>query len=208
MKHRKQNLLRYNSPPIHIFGTKHKILKQINNMRTLFFFLVLATTLTLNAQITKGNWMVGGDASFNSATVHDSDGNETGKSNGVRIYPNIGHFVADKFAVGLIPSFSYGKTKNGPSNISFGIGPFARYYFLKKDNRINILADANYIYYYSETDGAFPRHNSSFTAKSGVVLFFNNSVALEFTLGYNIDNFSTVTNRINLGFGFQIHLEK
>ena len=85
-------------------------------MRTLFFFLVLATSLTLNAQITKGNWLVGGDASFNSTTVNDSDGNETGKSNGIRIYPNIGHFFFDKFAVGLTPNFFYGDTKNVTSN--------------------------------------------------------------------------------------------
>ncbi len=177
-------------------------------MRTLFFFLVLATSLTLNAQITKGNWLVGGDASFNSTTVNDSDGNETGKSNGIRIYPNIGHFFFDKFAVGLTPNFFYGDTKNGPSNIGYGIGPFARYYFLKSDNRINILADANFIYYYSKTKGFSSSHSSSYRIKTGAVLFFNSSVALEFTLGYNSDNFTTVTNRIELGFGFQIHLEK
>ncbi|TXD80647.1 outer membrane beta-barrel protein [Subsaximicrobium wynnwilliamsii] len=177
-------------------------------MKTLFFFLVLATSLSLNAQITKGNWLVGGDASFNSSTVNDSDGNEVGKSSGIRIFPNIGHFFFDKFAVGLTPSFFYSKTKNGPSSVGYGIGPFARYYFLKPENRINLFADANFIYFSSKTKGFSSTSNSSYRIKAGPVLYFNSSVALEFTIGYNSANFSTTTNTVELGFGFQIHLEK
>jgi len=150
-------------------------------MKTLFFFLALTTSLALNAQITKGNWLVGGDATFNSSTVHDKDGNETGKSSGIRIYPNIGHFFFDKFAVGLTPSFFYGETKNGPSNIGYGIGPFARYYFLKSDNRINLFADANFIYYSSKTKG----FSSSFL--SAIVL---NSTPKAFLSGTSYTRYS------------------
>jgi hypothetical protein len=174
-------------------------------MKTLFFFIVFSLSLTLNAQITKGNWLIGGDASFNSSTTHDSDGNETGRSSGIRVFPNIGYFFMDKFVAGLTPNLTYNSTRNGNKNCGYGIGPFARYYFLKPENRINIFVDANYIYFYSDSISS---HNSSFTTKAGPALFFNDSVALEFTLSYNIDNFSTVTNRIQLGFGFQIHLEK
>ncbi|CAN5369439.1 hypothetical protein BH23BAC2_BH23BAC2_20450 [soil metagenome] len=177
-------------------------------INTLFFLLSLTFSLTAHAQITKGNWLVGGDASFNSTTVHDSDGNETGKAHGIRIYPNIGHFFFDKFAVGLTPSFNYGNTKNGPSSVGYSIGPFARYYFLKPENLINLFADANFIYFSSKTKGFSSTNNSSYRIKAGPVLYFNSSVALEFTIGYNSAKFSTTTNTLELGFGFQIHLEK
>ena len=42
--------------------------KRTITMRTLFFFIVFSLSLTLNAQLTKGNWLVGG-----SGTTHHTD---------------------------------------------------------------------------------------------------------------------------------------
>jgi hypothetical protein len=46
-------------------------------MRTLFFFFLLATSIALNAQITTGNWLVGGNGNFSSVTFtsFDNSGN-------------------------------------------------------------------------------------------------------------------------------------
>ena len=177
-------------------------------MKTLFFLIVLVISLSLNAQITKGNWLVGGDASFNNSRVLDDDGNEISRGHGIRINTNLGYFVLNNLAVGFVPNFNYGKTEGRPSSLGYGIGPFTRYYFLKSEKKINVFADANIIYSSSKTEGVSRTHNSSYRVKVGSALFFNNSVALEFAIGYHSANFSTITNTIELGFGFQIHLEK
>ena len=177
-------------------------------MKTFFFCIVFVCSLVVNAQITKGNWLVGGDATFNNSKVLDNDGNEISRGHGIRINANFGYFLLNNFAAGLVPRFNYGNTEGRPSSSGYGIGPFTRYYFLKSEKSINVFADANIIYSSSKTEGFSRNHNSSYRIKLGTAIFFNSSVALEFAVGYHSANFSTVTNTIELGFGFQIHLEK
>lgn len=187
-------------------------------MKTLFFFLVLTFSLTLNAQITKGNWMVGGDGSFTSsiATSEDSSGNEIeSKGTGLRLNPNIGYFFADKFAFGLDTSINYSNPQgNNNSNWSLGLGPFVRYYFLENDKRINLFGEANYIFSTSLSEQNNDLKSSAIGFSLGSVLFFNSSVGLELSLNYTD---STVKRKgsansnskdIFVGLGFQIHLEK
>ncbi len=171
----------------------------------LFFILTLFSFLTSNAQITKRNWMVGGTGSFYSAQLKDN--NMTSSSIGLELRPNLGLFVIDKFALGITPLFAYNKTENNSSVISYGIGPYARYYFLKPENRINVLTHVGYSYYGNNSTNDT---SSALDFKAGPVLFFNSSVALEMTLNYNLNNLdsSTKYNIFSLGLGFQIHLEK
>lgn len=175
----------------------------------LIFFAILLFGTIANAQITKGNWMVGGSANFNNSNSVNSDGEITGSGNGVQIYPNIGCFIYDKFAIGLSAGFSYGKPSGAVSNTSFGASPFVRYYFLKPDKLINILAEGSYGYNISKIQG----NNNTFESrgykiKAGPVLYFNSSVGLELTLNYNSSNSDGNTyNYFQAGFGFQIHLE-
>lgn len=172
---------------------------------TLFFFFVLVTVLTTNAQITKGNWMVGGTGYFSNTEVNDENGNELGETFAIGLFPNVGYFLLDNFGTGLIGQFNYGKTKNNDtSSSSFGIGPFVRYYFLKSDKQINILADTSYVYHNSNSNGGV------YNFKAGPVFYFNSSVGLEVTLGYTSTKFSGEfqSNDFRIGIGFQIHLEK
>jgi len=111
----------------------------------------------------------------------------------------------------------YTKTKDGntfSSVTSYGFGPFARYYFLEKENQINLFVNANYAYNINKinnsgTKGTMTSYNYSFSG--GPVVYFNSSVGLEFTIGWyhykSIDD-KSFTNSIRLGLGFQIHLEK
>ena len=174
--------------------------------------LVVATlffTLSTNAQITKGNCMVGGDANFNNSKIINDQNEIIGSGNGVRIYPNIGYFIIDKFAVGINGSFNYGKPSGGFSSIGYGAGPFARYYFFKTDKRVNLFAEANYNYFNSKTQGFDNTNGSSYKFKSGPVIYFNSSVGLELSLNYNSEKFSNFTSKyFTVGLGFQIHLEK
>lgn len=174
----------------------------------LLFIVTLLFTVSANAQITKGNWMVGGDASFNNSKVINDENEIIGSGNGIRIFPNIGYFLIDKFAIGINGNFNYGKTSGASSNTSFGGGPFARYYFLKPEKRVNVFAEANYNYYTSYSQGNATTNSSSYRFKAGPVIYFNSSVGLELTLNYSSEKFSYTSKYFTVGFGFQIHLEK
>ncbi|AWG20551.1 hypothetical protein FFWV33_02890 [Flavobacterium faecale] len=177
--------------------------------KTILTMLLLSFYSFTNAQITKGNWMVGGDANYTNSKIINNDNEILGSGNTVRIFPNIGYFIANKFALGINGNFNYGKANNTVSNIVYGGGPFARYYFLKPENRINLLAEANYNYYSSKTQGFDSNKGSSYRFKAGPVVYFNSSVGLEMTLNYLSESFSDGTAKyFTVGFGFQIHLEK
>jgi len=90
---------------------------------SIFLFLF---SLASNAQITKGNWLVGGDASFTS-TKYASEATASYTQTYFQISPKVGYFLFDKFAAGLKPSLSYTTTKATWTQhvTEFGIGPFA-----------------------------------------------------------------------------------
>ncbi len=180
-------------------------------MKTIKLFLIATLLFSgiTNAQITKGNWMVGGNAFFDNTNSKDSNGNETQSSTQVVIQPNIGYFIYDNFSTGLSTSLNYSKTKgNSSSNSGFGVGPFVRYYFLKPEKIINVLIEANY--YYGK-DFNQPDFNTSYGFKAGPVIYFNSSVGLELLAKYEHTFYSSdsySSNRFQIGLGLQINLEK
>ncbi|GAA4895636.1 hypothetical protein GCM10023311_20480 [Flaviramulus aquimarinus] len=185
---------------------------------TLFFFIVFTTLCTVNAQITKGNWMVGGDASLNidkSEGTSSSGFTSTTKAFSLRVTPNIGYFIIDKFAVGVSPFLGLSNPDGANNNVTnYGIGPFMRYYFLKTENRINLFAHTSYFLAKTKNQSGASGDLKSFEFKMGPVLYFNSSVGLELTLSYKNDNQNSssgseiIFDRISFNIGFQIHLEK
>ncbi|WMI66849.1 hypothetical protein RBH94_06710 [Aestuariibaculum sp. YM273] len=184
---------------------------------TLFFFFVFTCSLTSNAQITKGHWMVGGDANFNFSKTKNTSSNgfvATNKVANFRITPDIGYLLYDKFTIGLSPFLAFSNPEGANNNsTSYGIGPFVRYYFLKTDNIINLFAHTGYFYAHTKNPSD-NGNSSSFELKAGPVIYFNSSVGLELTLGYKKDNLNTSSgskgefNTLSFNIGFQIHLEK
>jgi len=201
------------------------------------FITALLFTITANAQITKGNWMVGGNGSYDS---YKQDETFTFQSTGefskiqrdikeLELSPKVGFFIIDKLVVGLGSSFTSYKSESstitgnfggGSSNTyKFSIGPFARYYFLKKDKPYNILAEANYQYGNLSQSHDVPDSKgklNKFSFFAGPEIFFNSSVGMEFLFGYktstqkmdNPNNVSFTKNGFQVAVGFQIHLEK
>ncbi|MGL2993087.1 hypothetical protein [Flavobacterium sp. TSSA_36] len=179
----------------------------------LFFIATILFAISANSQITKGNWMVGGSGNFESSSVQtnikgsNTTSTETGKS--LFLQPNVGYLIVDKFAVGLSPSFSIGRTNKDKNITSYAIGGFARYYLLKPEKLINIITQIEYSY-------SPPQRNASFENlgfKTGPTLFFTDNVALELTLNYKITKFesdfsSSKWKTFNISMGFQIHLKK
>lgn len=174
----------------------------------LLITIALLSFVTTNAQITNGNWMVGGNAYFDNSNAKNSNGEEIQSSTQIIVQPNIGYFFFDKFASGLSASYGYGKTKGGNSNSGFSVGPFVRYYFLNTEKNINFLIEANYYYGKDFNKSDFV---TNYGFKTGPVIYFNSSVGLELLAKYvhafySSDSFTT--NSFQIGLGLQIHLEK
>ena len=129
-----------------------------------------------------------------------------------RTDPNLGYFFIDKFAAGIKGLVEHEKVGFGTSSPTkqtfYGIGPFARYYFLPTNKQVNVFAEGNYQHYISEPGS---EKSNSYSVLAGTVVYFNSSVGLEFTAGYSItkNKASNLTYKIiQVGLGFQIHLEK
>jgi len=185
-----------------------------NNMKSLpLSFVVLIITFNSFGQITKNNWMLGGSGKFSSRK--DEVNSLSANSINIEVSSTIGYFFADKFAAGIKPGIAYNKLiYQGPASHYqlLSIGPFARYYFLPVENRINLFAESAYQYgRYSGSLAGGHESQSIYTFSAGPVIYFNSSVGLELMLEYEIINrFSgqQITRTLSFGIGFQIHLEK
>lgn len=168
------------------------------------------------SQITKDNWMLGGVINYSS--IHRNSENYGPSQVGYRfnINPNIGYFVADKFAVGTKASFGKEGYKTpgtqGYNKYSdFNIGPYFRYYFLNTEKYINILLEAMYQYGIEKGNQNATASKNTFAFSAGPVLYFNTVVGLEFLVSYSTSKFSGIkgsNNIVMLGIGLQVHLEK
>ncbi|MBZ9651546.1 hypothetical protein [Psychroflexus montanilacus] len=173
-------------------------------MKHLFFLIALVASLSLNAQITKNNWLVGGSAAF--SYVKQKSGSESEQFN-FDLSPNFGYFFWDRIAVGSKGEYIRNSNLNtsGSSEILF-LSPFARYYISAVESISNFFVEASYGY------NLISNNNSEqYSIKGGLALFLNSSVAFEIAVSYvdrNSKSQFVGSRRILLGFGLQIHLEK
>jgi hypothetical protein len=194
------------------------------SMRKSFLFILVwcFVFFSANGQITKGNWMVGGNASF----ISEKDGSNLSGSNKSSLFtfaPSVGYFLLDKMATGLKISIGSTKMYFSGNNISNGsyttsqsnyiFGPFLRYYFLPTEKQANIFLEGTYQYGLHAGSGGSPNRNqSNYMVSAGSAIYFNSSVAIEFTLGYCETKYSgpenQYSNSIGAGIGFQIHIQR
>lgn len=110
---------------------------------TVLVLAVLSVSTKTNSQITKGNWLLGGNISFSSTSLKS----EIGQKNTffiLQVAPDIGYFIADKFAAGLKVSISSSGSKATGTSVfgtqnDYNFGSFARYYLLSTEKQFNIL---------------------------------------------------------------------
>lgn len=222
-------MVREHSPPYSIlhfqfYKTKLSIMKRYS-----FFLVSLLFTTNSFAQLDKATWLVGGNGSFysyNGAYTSASNSNTT-KVNNIDIRASIGYFPIDKLVVGLRPSLYFNKghfyvngnsTGDISSNTQFLIGPFTRYYFLRKEKQFNLLADISYLVG-TNSSPLTPNFKGSlreFNISAGVEIFFNSSCGVEFLVGYRnkyedikgTTGYTDKKNGFQVGIGFQLHLQK
>jgi Outer membrane protein beta-barrel domain len=167
-----------------------------------------------HSQITKGNWMLGGNTGF-SSTNYESNVGSKSTFIVLRGSPNVGYFFSDKVAAGLRLDFLNNKQKATSTNTSskyttMGLGPFVRYYFLQSNSQTNILVEASY-QYGTEKGDSWKYKKNTFSLVAGPVIYLNTVVGMEFLVGYFSSKYMDYdgnNNSLQVGIGFQIHLEK
>lgn len=206
-------------------------------MRTIGFtciVMMLSYTLSL-AQTERGRWQVGtqiGDLSY------VDNGTRGSKLFSGSLVPSAGYFIAKNLVVGAgIPlSLSSSRTQDvlsvyggfeAKSTITgLGIAPFVRYYL--GDAKLKpflglaysyVLSKANYQSYTGVKSSA-KGHTNIITPNLGLAYFITRNIALNATLGYNIQsqnssflvsspsgvdtNPAVTTKSLDFGLGFQL----
>lgn len=194
--------------------------------KSLYLILFLLTTNSIRGQLTKGHWLVGGSASFNSYKneIFSNSYNENGKYTQIDLSPNVGYFFADRFALGLKTTFTSikgeytvagGNGRGGSDNQRYLFGAFGRYYFLEEAKQTNLLVEASYQAGIIRGTNNTKGNLNNFSISAGPVIYFNPSVGIEFLLGY-VTNSEKYTSQVlsenkkgfQLSIGLQIHLIK
>jgi opacity protein-like surface antigen len=161
---------------------------------------VLLSSEFIHAQTTKGTWLLGGNASFQSI---DEESVFT-------LNPNLGYFVADRFAVGLNAGF----TKfNELTTLS--LGPYLKGYFLTSE-RGSLFAAAGFDYTNISLPGSNSFSGTGYNIGAGYAVFLNSSIALELGAKYsrlgssddNVISGDSSTGIFSMNVGFQIHFNK
>ena len=166
---------------------------------------------TANAQIQKGNIMVGaGLANFDF-------GLQKGASVGLDLHPRVGYFFRDNIAVGALVNFGFNYAKSQGTNINYGVNVFGRYY--AGSNQVPLI---NHARFFAEANiGPNGRNtivkdkpNSSTNGLGigigpGVAYFLTPNIGLEALAKYNgIVGFgnTATAHSLNIEVGFQIYL--
>jgi len=169
--------------------------------------LLFVSANTIFAQVNQGQWLVGGNAGFNSYKQGDN------KVFMFNVSPNIGYFFINNFAGGLRLNFSRSKQKGAEdAYVTYGIAPFLRYYFLPGAEKLNVFADASYGFD-QEKYGSSKEKGNHYSIMAGPVFFLSPNTGLEFALYYSSYGGKLYENaagdrgnNFGLNIGFQVHL--
>ncbi len=182
----------------------------------LFLFVFTVICVSSQAQLDKNSWLLGGSGRI-SLTSQTATVATTYRDFNVSIKPNVGYFLFDRFAAGALIGFSYDRLKTNyyvNSGTEYALGTFARYYLLKKEKQVNLLAQGSYLHRIGVLANVSSQISSDvFTLTTGPVIFLNSVVGLEITGNYeltkpsNNQNINKISN-LFLSIGLQIHLEK
>ncbi|PSL47381.1 hypothetical protein CLV51_102228 [Chitinophaga niastensis] len=175
--------------------------------------LVLSAVLfgtAANAQIQKGNIMVGGTLAnlglnFQKQSTQFS----------MNLTPKAAWFIKDGLALGGYVNFGL-STNNPGTNTNYGVGALARYFV--EDKNVRKLEFSKRTRFFLEGTAGFAGQNLANGASTngldigigpGISYFITPNIGLEGLLKYDLTvgfGSSTTSNRINLGVGFQIYL--
>lgn len=182
-------------------------------MKTRFFSLLIVCTIgfgTLQAQIQKGNVMVGGNISNMTLGLDD------GGAFSMTLSPKAGWFIKNNLALGAYVDFGLMAAKHVKPSVNYGVGALGRYY-LNDPNINNVLRKTRF---FGEATVGIEGYNPSggdntnglgISAGPGIAYFITPNIGLEGLVKYKgIVGFGSSPAASNLvfGLGFQIYLSK
>ncbi len=169
--------------------------------------LALLCVFSANAQIQRGNVMVGGDIYRLDLSL-----NKGGNFN-MLIDPKAAWFIRDNIALGGYLNFGLSTAKHAGTSVNYGVGPLARYYI--NDRNLNVAKHARF---FIEANVGIEGNNPAVGDNSnglglgfgpGLAYFVTPTIGLETLLKYQgIIGFgsSATSSDLILGMGFQIYL--
>lgn len=176
------------------------------NIALLITALVFFTTKA-DAQIQRGNLLVGGDIANLNLTLGG------GGAFQMRIDPKLAFFIRDNVALGVYLDFGLATAKGAGTTTNYGAGALGRYYI--SDPKVDVLRQGRL--FFEGTAGVQGVSLSGGSNTTGLGLgigpgyayFVTSNIGLETLLKYNaIVGFGSQAYRsnLNLGIGFQIYL--
>jgi hypothetical protein len=95
---------------------------------------VAGLATTVNAQIQKGNWLVG------SSLISSNFGLNTGGGYNIAIQPKGAYFIEDNVALGGYVDLGFNKVTNGsPTEFTYGVGALGRYFLSPGEKGVDNL---------------------------------------------------------------------
>lgn len=166
---------------------------------------VLLAGIASNAQTEKGNVIIGAQLANIGGTFSKGNNNQFN----LTLSPKAGWFIEDDLAIGAKVDLDL-NFKKGDDPISWGVVPFARYYFpgqgVEVVRKTRVFAEAGAGV---GGDGSGGQTTTGFRGFGGVgaAYFVSQNIALETSANLNViaGSGNTILNP-NINLGFQIHL--
>jgi hypothetical protein len=186
--------------------------------------ILLLLCLCSEAQISKGDYLIGGNGSYKKTRIYFPN-DESFRQTTLSLSPNVGRFFFNQIAAGLAVQYERYQTKRKvipPQGGTYGdaywtFGPFARIYALRSGRKVNFLADGRMGWQYNRDISGPGRSasiyvGSSYQVFAGPALFLNRYVAMELLGGYTgfltKSNLAVDNRAFEARLGIQVHLPK
>lgn len=183
-------------------------------MKKLIFTGILAIAglaTTANAQIQKGNWMVG------SSLLSSNFGLNTGGGYSIALQPKGAYFVEDNVAVGGYVNLGISKVTNGsPTRFDYGVGALGRYFLSPGEKGVDNLLNHGRWFFEgnvgiggSSVESGNSTTGLDFGVGPGYSYFITPNIGVEGLLKYNgVAGFGNegLQSRLSFNVGFAIYL--
>ncbi|HLR38001.1 MAG TPA: outer membrane beta-barrel protein [Chitinophagaceae bacterium] len=174
----------------------------------LLVLLLQVVSSSVQAQTEKGNMMVGMQVANIGGTFQDG-----GNTFNLNLTPSAAYFVRNNLAIGGMLDLGLA-TQNKLTTFSYGIGPWARYYFTTPQEMDFSSHAAFFIDGFVGLQGVSHENGGNTNGLGikvgpGISYFISSMVSLDASVNYNLilgfGNTATV-NKIGLNIGFQVFL--
>jgi len=171
----------------------------------LFLIAVCCGAQVTQAQIQRGNVLIGGNLSninigLNKPSVFSFE-----------VTPKAAWFIEDNLAVGGFVDLGISTANNSPTTTRYGVGALGRYY---AGTDVEVLRHGRFfgeatlgLGGQNVSDGGGSTNGLNYSFGPGFAYFVTPNIGLETLLKYNgISGFGGNQKNLNLSFGFQIYL--